>query len=604
MEEMAEDLPRTIREAIEVGSRQGLTPSKVEDRRFLIKPAFESVLSAVDTWEGPGRDEAIVAANHALDAWPDAVRSECARGEAMLDALLDSPSWPLVRSLEVHLPDLDAAARFAERPELARLRSLDLQIDEPLDPAGVRRIFRSPYLSGLTSLRLGEHYFREPAAEALAREPLLGQLESLSVPGSAEIIFAKARLDRLESLDFCGGLEEVGALLERFPSSIRRLAFCDMDMEEKGAAALLAGSGALAGVVDLELSGVGDGAGRAVAEALAGNRRAGRLERLSLCGASSTWVGIEGFLALGEAAFLENLIALNLQYIPAGPAGWEALAQWPLGNLRRLSLAWHGGGDAGAAALAASPHLANLEELHLGYNGIGQAGVAALARAPWLDGIRLIDLEMNPVGDPAPLVGSPSVAGLTFLNPGEVYRHGFMAVADSPHLGRLEYLGVGCSGLDPECVAALGRSPAGASVSSLMLAYSFDDCCARVLADGPGFGRLRRFNPCGNLTPEGVAALAKSPKLAGLWSLGFSIDPLGPKAAEYLAGSPHLRSLTELGLFGCRIGPAGSATLARSPVARTLRRITAGEDELPAWTSEPNLLPILRARAARLLSHG
>jgi uncharacterized protein (TIGR02996 family) len=55
----------------------------------------------------------------------------------------------------------------------------------------------------------------------------------------------------------------------------------------------------------------------------------------------------------------------------------------------------HGIGAAGAAALAASPHLARLTSLDLVYNAIGDAGAAALAASPHLANLTSLRLYAN-----------------------------------------------------------------------------------------------------------------------------------------------------------------------------------------------------------------
>jgi hypothetical protein len=47
-------------------------------------------------------------------------------------------------------------------------------------------------------------------------------------------------------------------------------------------------------------------------------------------------------------------------------------------------------GDAGAQALAASPHLAGLTTLDLYGNRIGEAGARTLAASPYLKGVDIV----------------------------------------------------------------------------------------------------------------------------------------------------------------------------------------------------------------------
>jgi hypothetical protein len=88
--------------------------------------------------------------------------------------------------------------------------------------------------------------------------------------------------------------------------------------------------------------------------------------------------------------------ALELADDPIGDAGAQALAQSPhLGKLTTLDLAGNLIGPEGAAALAASPHLAGLTALHLGYDFIGPEGAAALAASPHLAGLTELTVEGN-----------------------------------------------------------------------------------------------------------------------------------------------------------------------------------------------------------------
>ncbi|MCX5746609.1 MAG: hypothetical protein NT062_29380, partial [Proteobacteria bacterium] len=58
-------------------------------------------------------------------------------------------------------------------------------------------------------------------------------------------------------------------------------------------------------------------------------------------------------------------------------------------------------GDAGAIALARSPHVVNLRFVDLGGDAIGEAGVEALAASPYLEHAAYIHLIGNPC-DPTP----------------------------------------------------------------------------------------------------------------------------------------------------------------------------------------------------------
>ena len=98
-----------------------------------------------------------------------------------------------------------------------------------------------------------------------------------------------------------------------------------------------------------------------------------------------------GSLFLEHAQLLAGLVALDLKYNELGDAGAVALALSPhLTNLRELDLEYNGIGAAGAVALAQSPHLTNLRVLNLKKNDLGNAGAAALKNSPYLRRCRIL----------------------------------------------------------------------------------------------------------------------------------------------------------------------------------------------------------------------
>jgi uncharacterized protein (TIGR02996 family) len=201
-----------------------------------------------------------------------------------------------------------------------------------------------------------------------------------------------------------------------------------------------------------------------------------------------------GSLFLEHAQLLAGLVALDLKYNELGDAGAEALAKSPhLTNLRKLVLYCNGIGEAGAVALAQSPHLTNLRVLNLEFNGIGDAGAEALAKSPHLTNLRVLNLEFNGIGDA-----------------------GAEALAKSPHLTNLRELNL-------------------------------------------------RDNRIGK---AGAEALAQSPHLTNLRELDLSYNGIGDAGAEALAQSPHLTNLRVLNLEYNRIGDEGAAALKNSPYLR------------------------------------
>jgi Leucine Rich repeat len=62
---------------------------------------------------------------------------------------------------------------------------------------------------------------------------------------------------------------------------------------------------------------------------------------------------------------------------------------------RELDLSRNGINDAGAAALAVSPHLGRLTHLGLRNNGISNRGALALATSPHLAALRCLDVTAS-----------------------------------------------------------------------------------------------------------------------------------------------------------------------------------------------------------------
>src|SRR5262249_52108253 len=73
--------------------------------------------------------------------------------------------------------------------------------------------------------------------------------------------------------------------------------------------------------------------------------------------------------------------------------------------------------------------------------------------------------------------------------------------------------------------------------------------------------------------PEGMAALAAAPHLAGLRELELCIHQLGDEGARALAGSAHLHNLSVLRLSSCRIRDPGAAALANSAVLASVTHL-------------------------------
>ncbi|MFT3712869.1 MAG: hypothetical protein QM817_34890 [Archangium sp.] len=118
--------------------------------------------------------------------------------------------------------------------------------------------------------------------------------------------------------------------------------------------------------------------------------------------------------ALGSllALDLKQLRTLSLAYVGVGEAGAALVAEASgLSHLAQLDLRFNLIGNAGAKSLAASKHLHGLSALHLQSNELEAAGAKALAAAKWTR-LEFLDLRRNTIG-PA---GAKALAASTSLS--------------------------------------------------------------------------------------------------------------------------------------------------------------------------------------------
>jgi hypothetical protein len=336
---------------------------------------------------------------------------------------------------------------LANCPFLARLSALDL--DDPPDE-DLRALARSPYLVGLTTVRLLIRGAGLGVLRVLADEKGLPGLRVLHLHCIQESL-AHSQWPPWRSGLTSLWLEGPGCgavVPSQFPASLETLTITSSGIGDEGLRAL-AGSTQLCHLAELRLlnNPISDagvqalvaspllnglrvltvradayGAGHFLSDAslVALSRSAGveRLERLDLHGAC---LGDSAALALANSRFLRNLTHLELGWNPVDPMqllldasypgnppprstwitdqGAVALAAAPhLAGLRRLSLSNHRISDAGARALASSPHLAGLTWLDLQQNVIGPEGVQALIESPYLTRVAYLGLSDNPGG--------------------------------------------------------------------------------------------------------------------------------------------------------------------------------------------------------------
>jgi uncharacterized protein (TIGR02996 family) len=148
----------------------------------------------------------------------------------------------------------------------------------------------------------------------------------------------------------------------------------------------------------------------------------------------------------------------------------------------------------------------------------------------------------------ARLLACPALADVEELSlaGGDLGNGGVALLAQCPHLGRLRALDLSFNGLDDAGVRSLARSPAF-----------------------PGLDRLA-LNDNGQITWDGVTALAESVFLAGLTDLDLGGNDVNDAGVKALARSGTLTRLAGLKLAGNHVGDAGVAALLGSPLFRRM----------------------------------
>jgi hypothetical protein len=190
-----------------------------------------------------------------------------------------------------------------------------------------------------------------------------------------------------------------------------------------------------------------------------------------------------------------------------------------------LELAGNALGEAGAQALAASPHTKNLVRLGLDSNRIGDAGAAALAASPHLRALRALSLADNRLtaaafGDVTR--GLPELRALSLAANPTAGDAGVAELAAAEVLKSLRALRLRNVGLGPEGARAITRAAFAPTLRRL-------DLSRNALAD------------------EGVRILAAA-RFDSLQDLDLGENDLGPAAIESLAQAQGLRALRVLGL--------------------------------------------------------
>jgi uncharacterized protein (TIGR02996 family) len=323
-------------------------PADAPERAALVRTERDLLAVHRDEWEAPFRG--LATGPVFRRGFVDEVKVEARQFLRSAHELFTAAPVRHVTLLDVS----DSLPAVLQCPYLSRLAALTVHAQHTGEPLA-RAVARSEHLAGLRRLVLTRNRFGDAGAEQLARSPHLTNLEELDLSEN-----------------------EIG---------------------ETGARALAASPG-LAKLQRLELQ--GNPLGPAGAEALAGSERLAALYRLGLSGND---VGLPRLLTLGRAHDLLRVPVLDLSANDLTVAGLQAILTRPSGEpapvrVTDLDLSHNPGlGDAGAALLAACPHLTQLGVLRLAECAIRDAGVRALANAPHLIRAHELDLENNPIGD-------------------------------------------------------------------------------------------------------------------------------------------------------------------------------------------------------------
>jgi uncharacterized protein (TIGR02996 family) len=204
----------------------------------------------------------------------------------------------------------------------------------------------------------------------------------------------------------------------------------------------------------------------------------------------------------------------------------------------------------GGAQVVGSPYLAVVTRLTIETfgGGMGTAGAVALARSPHLGRLDFIDLQRHAIGD-----------------------EGARALAESPNLPSLRQIDLGHNGLGPGAGALLLGPAARIRPRQVMLGGNgLGDAGAEALALSPTrelVGLALDGNGIGN---AGARALAASPALAGLRWLDLNGNRITAAGAAALVTSPHLAALERLELVGNPIPKVRAAALRRRFRGKTL----------------------------------
>ncbi len=324
---------------------------------------------------------------------------------------------PALHKLDFKYDCIDFPGVAACKPmsQITSLRFSMVGVELP----GIEALLQSPYLGRLLDLEISGDKLGPGLGKALAKSQVLGQLRSLEIHGNA---LEWEGFIPLVANRKCGGLKE-----------------------------LLIGKNHLDATSILSL---------------AESPHFPRLEVLSL---SENPIGDEGLTNLSKAAFLSNLVSLELKKCGLEDKAGQILADCQFRRLESLALDANAWTPPSIDALLASQYLFALKQLSMNEAALTDDSVASIANSPSLENLRSLSLEFN-----------------------HITVKGAIALAKSPYLKKLEVLALTANELDDDAIEALCVSPLLANVRVLKLSSNpIASAGAKAICKSPYLGNLK-----------------------------------------------------------------------------------------------------------------
>ncbi|MBY0457069.1 MAG: hypothetical protein K2V38_07020, partial [Gemmataceae bacterium] len=303
-----------------------------------------------------------------------------------------------------------------------------------------------------------------------------------------------------------------------------------------------------------------------------------QLEELCLSFGPSTVGDVRAF-ALNP---FKSLRKLRISVFAMDPEAVALIAQadW-LAGVRVLYLEGARFGDAGAAALAASPNAANLEQLELGGMDLTDRGLRAVCVSPHLGKLETLSAGHNrfTAAGVRAIPGAAFAAGVKGIN---LYACGLGGEDVRPLLGgafpALTWLDLGQNPIGDEALAEL----VGAAFFPQLETFPLHNCgagdlTARALAALPSTALDRVSFDDGPLTDAGLAEFLGSPLAVRLKSLGLDGTEVGAGGLRVLAAA-DLPAVESLSLLRLPISRAVAKALARSKTLDKLESLYLSEE--------------------------